>query len=87
MTVQAAREAFRALRIFSGLTAESFAFRCRGIIEEERDGEGEGDPSPAEWLRAAREVSWSVTTRNGRDKAAEARFVAFQAGLLGKAAA
>jgi hypothetical protein len=80
-SVQAARNAYRALLAFSGVSPAKFRDECAGLIREYEDGEGEGEDkwTPADWLRAADEAAWALTTNWGRDKAAEARFVAFKA--------
>ena len=74
--IQAARDAYRLLLAFSGERAEDFRFHVRGLIEEVRDGEGEGEPTPGEWVSCAREYAWMAGTKSGKDKAAEARFFA-----------
>lgn len=76
-----ARLAYRLLLAFSGETPERFSRACRSLVEELRDGEGEGDPTPGEWLRAAREHTWQVTTKSGRDTGAEARFLTCDANV------
>lgn len=64
-TLEANRRAYRFLLAFSGETPERFNRACRSLIEEYRDGEGEGDPTPSEWVRAALERAWDVCRAKG----------------------
>ncbi len=73
-TIENTRRAYRFLLAYAGETPDGFAFHCRALIEEQRDGEGEGEPTPAEWLHAALERAWDVTTKFGRDKGGIHRF-------------
>lgn len=73
-TTENTRRAYRFLLAFAGVTPAKFRTECEWSIREERDGEGEGEPTPAEWLRAAREVAWDLVTKGGRDQVAERSF-------------